>query len=144
MCKLSLQTPFLLFAAFCLISCSSANNKPSRIYFSTDSTAIVFADVDPAGLLKIRNTPGIDTAFTEIISVLETPAEDDSLSMERAVAGNIRVTDSTIVFRPKQSFVRGKDYIVISYIDSKFATMAMLLKGKEKLGVEPQQVTLSR
>lgn len=144
MCKFSLKLPFLLLLVCCLIACSLANNKPSQIYFSPDSTKIIFADIDPAGLLKIRNTPGIDTAFTEIMSVLETPGENDSIGREQAITGRIQVMDSIIVFSPTRPFVRGKDYIVISYINSKFADVATLLKGKDHRGVEPHQVTLSR
>lgn len=144
MFKFFFQISLLLVGIICLISCSAANNKPIQICFSKDSTAVVFAEIDPAGLLSIKNTPGIDTSFSEIISVLQTPADNDSTSMEMPVAGKIQLTDSTIIFRPLNAFISGRNYLVISYMNVQFASPSALLQGKANQGIKPQQVFLKR
>ncbi len=136
--------PPVLFWVACLMSCSSANNKPLSIRFSSDSTAIVFSDIDPAGLFQIRNTPHIDTAYADLIAVLQMPSDGDSADLEHDVAGKLLVTDSTLVFKPSKSFISGKNYLVISYMNAKFANPAKLLSGQLNHSVKPQQVTLMR
>lgn len=114
----------------CLFSCSPANNKPVSIRFSADSTAIVFADVDPAGLLALKNTAGITTHFSSLLTVMETPAEDDTTGREVVVPGKIYIAGRSVVFRPQTPFLTGKSYLVISYIHSGNGGMINLLKGK--------------
>lgn len=127
-----------------LISCSSANNKPVSIMFSADSSSIVFCDIDPAGLLQVRNTPGIDTAYSGVISILEEPDDDHSTGTELPYPGKIQVTDTTLVFKPDQPFVAGRSYLINSYMNVKFADPEMMLKGKINHGVKPEQVILKR
>jgi len=127
-----------------LFSCSSANNKPVLIAFSADSSEIVFSGIDAAGLLKVRNIPGIDTAYQQVISVLETPEEDDSTGMELPFSGKLSFTDSTLVFKPLVPFVPGKSYLVVSYINVKFGNTAMVLNEKLNAGLKPKQVMLIR
>ncbi|WP_442589780.1 hypothetical protein ACSBL2_00830 [Pedobacter sp. AW31-3R] len=142
MFKRIIGLPFFSAALWCLFSCSSANNKPVLIRFSADRTAIVLAGVDPAGLLTIKNTPGIDTAFSSVLTVLDTPAEDDSLGMEVAVPGRLLLKDSVIIFQPKEPFVPGKNYLVVSYLNSGSGAFLKLLRGKP--AVQPHQVLLRR
>lgn len=134
----------VLFGIACLMSCSSANNKPLSVRFSPDSTAIIFSDIDPAGLGLIRNIPGVDTAHADLITVLETPADEDTTSMEHNVRGKLEVTDSTLVFRPAESFISGKNYLVISYMNAQFASTDKIISGRLNPGVKPQQVMLRR
>lgn len=133
-----------MLLAACLMSCSSANNKPLSIRFSTDSTAIVFSVIDRAGLLQIRNRPHVDTAYTDLISVLETSDDEDSTEKEHEVPGKLMVTDSTLVFKPLKSFVRGKHYVVFSYMNSGFANTEKVLSGQLNHRIEPQQAVLKR
>jgi len=135
--------PVVLLVA-CLMSCSLANNKPLSIRFSADSTAIVFSAIDPAGLLQIRNRPGVDTAYADLISVLETSGDEDSTGRERDIPGKLEVTDSTLVFKPLKSFVPGKNYLVVSFMNSVFANTGKVLGGQLNHRVEPQQVVLKR
>lgn len=144
MFKYFVRSPLILLSVVCLVSCSSANNKPVLIGFSSDSTAIEFRDIDPAGLLQVRNTPNIDTAYTNVISVVQAPLENDSVGIEMPVPGKVRVTDSTIVFRPSVPFVHGRDYLVISYLNAKFGNSAMIFNGKLNHSVKPRQVILKR
>lgn len=134
----------LLLPVSVLISCSSANNKPVLIGFSSDSNSVVFSGINPAGLLQMRNTAGVDTAFSQFISVLETPSERDSLGIERMLKGEVRFTDSTVVFLPAVPFVAGKDYLVISYLNAQFANPTMIASGQLNHAVKPYQVILSR
>ncbi|KIO74987.1 hypothetical protein TH53_23340 [Pedobacter lusitanus] len=128
----------------CLMSCSLANNKPLSIRFSADSSAIVFSEIDPAGLWQIKNGLNTDTVHTDLVAVLETPADEDTSGMEHPVAGKLEVTDSTLVFKPEKSFVRGKNYLIVSFMNTNFAGTSKLIRGKLDHSVKPQQVMLKR
>ena len=112
--------------------------------FSADSSSIVFRDIDPAGLLQVRNTPHIDTAYSAFISVLQKPSENDSIGLEQPLPGKVKVTDSTIIFLPSKSFIKGQNYEVISYLNAKFSSPAMLFSGKLNHSVKPQYTILVR
>ena len=127
-----------------LFSCSSANNKPVLIGFSPDSTAIVFSGINQAGLLKVRAIPHVDTAYQEIISVAQTPGDDDSTGMELPFPGKILFTSNSIIFKPLTPFVPGKSYLVVSYMNMKFGNTAMVLRQKLNSGMKPDQVVLTR
>lgn len=144
MYKCFVKYPLVLLLAVFLFSCSSANNKPIVIRFSPDSTAVIFSDIDPAGLLQVKNAPGIDTGYNRILSVMETPSDDDSVSVEKPLPGKVRVTDSTVVFEPLTPFVPGKSYRVVSYMNVKFAGASMIWSGKLNQGVKSNQVLLKR
>lgn len=144
MFKYFVRSPLVLLSVVCLVSCSSANNKPVLIGFSSDSTSIEFRDIDPAGLLQVRNTPHIDTVYTNVISVAKMPLETDSAGSEMPVKGKVQVTDSTIVFHPSVPFVHGRDYLVISYLNAKFGNSEMIFSGKLNHSVKPRQVILKR
>lgn len=144
MFKSLIKLPLVCAVVVCLISCSSANNKPVLIQFSQDSNAVIFSGIDAAGLLQLRNTPGIDTAYSSVLSVMELPEENDSAGLERAVAGRIVISDSTAVFKPQHAFSRGKSYQVISYLNAKFGNAGMMLTGKLDHKVKPQKLILTR
>lgn len=144
MFKYFVRSPLMLLSVVCLVSCSSANNKPVLIWFSPDSTSVEFRGIDPAGLLQVRNTPDIDTAYANVISVVEMPLETDSAGTEMPVKGKVQVTDSTIVFHPSVPFIHGRDYLVISYLNAKFGNSAMIFSGKLNHSVKPRQVILKR
>lgn len=144
MFKCFIRSPLALLSVVCLVSCSSANNKPVLIGFSSDSTSIEFRGIDPAGLLQVRNTPHIDTAYSNVISVVQVPLEVDSTGIELPVPGKVRVTDSMIIFHPSMPFVHGRDYLVISYLNARFGNPAMIFSGKLNHNVKPRQVILKR
>jgi len=127
-----------------LLSCSTANNKPLSVGFSSDSLSIVFSDIHAAGMHQLRNTPGIDSTFRDLISVVELPQENGTKGVERHVPGRLAFTDSTIVFHPSTAFVKGKTYMVMSYLNAKFSDPAMIFSGKMNHGVRSTRVVLKR
>lgn len=144
MLKCSVNSSLLLLWMMCLISCSSANNKPLYIRFSADSTAIVFSGIAPAGLLQVRNTPHIDTVYSDVISILQIPVENDTTNMEAPFPGKISFTDSTIVFNPSAPFIKGRSYTVKSYLNARFGNARMIFSGKLSHSVKPEGVILTR
>jgi hypothetical protein len=136
--------PPVFFLVVCLISCSPANNKPVMIRFSPDSSVVVFSGIDPAGLLELRNTSGIDTSYSSVLSVMEIPGENDSLGFEHEFPGRLAISDSTIVFTPLVAFSKGKSYQAVSYLNAKFGNAGMMLTGHLDHKVKPQMVTLRR
>ena len=144
MFKCCIQSSWLFLSVISLVSCSSANNKPLPVGFSQDSSSIVFRDIDPAGLLQVKNIPHIDTVYSAFISVSQTPSENDSIGVEQSMPGKVTVTDSTIIFFPSKSFVKGQSYEVISYLNAKFSSPAMIFSGKLNHSVKPQHIILVR
>ena len=144
MYKYFVSYPAVLLWVIFLCSCSSANNKPIVIRFSADSTAIVFSGINPSGLLQVRNSPGIDTAYDSILSVMEIAGDNDSTQIERPLPGKVEVTDSNVLFKPLVPFVSGKNYLVMSYMNVKFGDASMLLKEKLNTGVKSNQAILKR
>ncbi|RZK72054.1 MAG: hypothetical protein EOO92_20085 [Pedobacter sp.] len=131
---------------FCLgiIACSSSNNKPLAIMFSADSTSIVISNVDRAGLLQLQNLKLTDSAYSNLISVLQTPSEKDSAIREELIGGTYQISDSTIVFTPAVSFVKNRDYLVITHINAKFGNAEQVAKGSLSTGVKPVEKQLTR
>lgn len=133
----------LVFAAF-LFSCSSTNSKPLLIAFSDDSTSIVFKNITQAGLLQLKNSKHADSAWSGLISVIQTPSEGDPITQERPVGGTIIANDSSIIFTPDKPFSRGTEYLVITYLNVSFGNTEKLLKGELSYGVKPQQKIVRR
>jgi hypothetical protein len=50
----------------------------------------------------------------------------------------------SLIFRPDQPFIKGKEYLVESYIGVKFATAGDLMMGKGKQNLKAQRQTLKR
>lgn len=144
MIKYFLQQTGVLSLVVLLFACSSTNNKPLLIGFSTDSTAIVFSHVDRAGLLQMRSMGKGDTVFHQLISVLQTPSEADAIFIEQEIAGNIVSTDSNLVFIPITPFVKGRDYLVITHLNVEFGRLKDMLTGDLKNRIRPVQKTLTR
>jgi hypothetical protein len=133
-----------LFAIF-LFACSSANNKPLLIGFSVDSSAIVFDHINRAGLLLLQNeSSGEDSTLNDLVSVLQTPSDQDSTLKELPIEGEIVVTDSNLVFIPKMPFVKGRSYLVVTHLNARFGSVKELLKNELKSGVRGHQQLLTR
>jgi hypothetical protein len=133
----------LVFIASCT-ACNSTKNKPLVIDFSSDSTQIIIRDIDPVGMLKIRNGDLNDSLLQQAVTVMESPSEEDSTGMERVMPGKvIRGTDH-LTFVPAEPFRKGKLYLVQTYINSAFSDLQTLIKGKTKLHMVPNQKTLGR
>ncbi|SMC72876.1 hypothetical protein [Pedobacter nyackensis] len=144
MVKGFLQQFSAFFGVVFLFACSSANNKPLLITFSADSTSIAFNGIDPVGLLQLQSASAGDSTLNSLISVLQTPSERDSTLKELPVPGRVLVTDSNLVFIPAQPFVKGRDYLVITYLNARFGDAKDLVSGKLKPEVRPIQQVLTR
>ncbi|MGN7990462.1 hypothetical protein ACTJKC_24200 [Pedobacter sp. 22226] len=124
-------------------SCSNRNNKPV-IKFSGDSTSIIITNIDEASLLQVKNTYQANVDTVNIMSVLIMPGELDSIQDELEVAGKVKIVGDSLIFNPDQPFVKGKDYLVESYIGVKFATVGNLITSSAKHNLQPQKQTLKR
>lgn len=144
MIKSFIQLFCTFFVAVFLFACTSANNKPLLIAFSADSTSIVFNNIDPVGLLQLQGDAVGDSTLSSLVSVLQTPSEQDSTLMELPIEGRVVVTDSNLVFIPAQPFVKGRDYLIITYLNARFGDAKDLASGELKPEVRPLQKTLTR
>lgn len=144
MAKYNVIVLFLFFITALFAGCSSADKKSLRIDFSPDSTAIVFSGIDQAGLNQLRNAQYPDSVLSELISVLQTPSEKDTNIREIPVQGHLKLTDSTIVFYPDTSFVSGRDYLVITHLNTSFVDAKRILTNEVRIKVKPVQKLLSR
>jgi hypothetical protein len=145
--KLSILCVFKCAAVmmcYILFACSSTNSKPLLVSFSADSSSIVFSNVDPAGLLHLNDIKASDSVLNDLIAVLQTPSESDSVIKESLIPGHLTLTDTNIVFTPNIPFVKGRDYLVITYINTKFGTAEQAIKSELRTGVRPNQITLTR
>jgi hypothetical protein len=132
----------LLF--FTLYACNATNNKPLLISFSSDSTTIVLKNIELAGFLQLKNNINSDSVYQNVVSVLQTPSETDSLGTEKYFTGRLYVAGDSLVFVPNQPFVKGQNYLVQTMINTKFATAKDILTAKVGHKVKAQQQVLSR
>ena len=144
--KLSFFLNFLCLPVFCcqFLNCTSTNSKPLLIEFSRDSTAIEFRNIDRPGLLQLQSIPEKDSVLSELIAVLQTPSETDTTIKEMPLPGKLVLTDSIIIFTPQRPFIKGNDYLVITYLNARFGTAEQILKSQLNTGVKPVQVLLTR
>ncbi|MFD2582798.1 hypothetical protein ACFSR6_09880 [Pedobacter vanadiisoli] len=125
------------------LSCSNRNNRPV-IKFSGDSSSIIIKNIDEASLLQVKNTYNAGGDTLNLISVSIKPGESDSLQDELELAGKVKILGDSLIFNPDQPFVKGKDYLVQSYIGVKFATIGNLITSSAKHNLQPQKQTLRR
>lgn len=112
--------------------------------FSSDSSSVVISNIDKAGLLQLRNLALTDSAYSDLISVLQTPSEKDSAIREEIIKGKYLVSDTNIVFSPDAPFVKGRDYLIITHINGKFGDAESIAKGSLSTGVKPEEQLLRR
>ncbi|SMC71063.1 hypothetical protein [Pedobacter africanus] len=134
----------VLCTLVCLLACSSANNKPLLIGFTADSTAIVFKGIDRAGLLQLKSIKNTDSILYSLISVLETPSEKNPAIQEAPVEGRFKLGNDNLVFIPSRPFVKGRDYLVITHLNTKFGTLKDAISGGLNNRVKPVHQLLSR
>jgi hypothetical protein len=133
---------------FCVISsvfsCTSTNSKPLLIGFSADSSSIVFDNIDQPGLLQLKNAPATDSVFYDVISVLQTPSETDTAIKEMSIKGHIRINGEEVVFVPEEPFVKGRDYLIVTYLNARFGNAEDIMKDKVNYSIKPLQKLLTR
>lgn len=140
------KVKFLIASSFLglLIACSSTNSKPLSIEFSSDSSKIIIKNINEAGLFKLKSNIKTDSTYQKIVSVLQTPSDDDSTSMEIEYPGNLDIIGDSLVFTPKMPFVKGKLYLVESIMNTQFAKGEDIIKSDVGHMVKAQQKFLKR
>lgn len=133
---------FLVMSFLC--ACSTSNNKSLQIDFSADSSMIIFKQIEPAGLLQLKNNLPTDTQYQKLVSVLQTPGDDDSTSMEMEWPGKLVMDNDQLVFVPDSPFRKGKLYLVQTMLHADFATTKEVLHAEVGHHVKPQQQLLKR
>lgn len=127
----------------CLLACTTAKNKPVSIHFMADSSRIAISNIEEAGLYQIKSKLN-DTTYQNLVSVLQTPAEDDSTSMEMEWPGKLSIQGDSLIFTPEKPFEKGKDYLVQTIINVQFAGTKDIVKADVGHYVKPQQIILHR
>jgi hypothetical protein len=125
-------------------ACSSANNKPVSIAFSSDSTTILLKNIDPAGLYQLQSMGSTDSLPAALVRVLDTPGDEDSTGTEHEVPGKIRLLKDGLEFRPMEQYKPGRQYLVTSYLNVRFGNLQRALKGTMSNRVKPTQQLLKR
>lgn len=125
------------------ISCSNTNSKPV-IKFSGDSSSIIIKNIDEASFLQVKNAYKTNPDSLDLISVLLTPGDQDSLQVERQISGRFSIGGDSVVFKPNEPFIKGQNYLVESYIGVSYADAKKLLTNGIKHNLQPQQQILTR
>ena len=139
----SVKYLLLLIISAVFLSCSGKSDKPV-IKFSGDSSSIVIKNINQASLFEIKKTMQANPDSIKFISVLVTPGDEDSLQDEKDIFGKILLKGDSIIFVPQQTFIKGKTYLVESYIGVKFADGSKLFKGTITHNLKPQIQMLKR
>ncbi|MBB2146434.1 hypothetical protein GM921_13110 [Pedobacter sp. LMG 31464] len=126
-----------------LFGCTT-NNKPLLIHFSKDSSAIVITNIEPAGLFQLKNNINTDTTYQNLVSVLQTPTDDDSTSMEVEWPGKLSIIGDSLLFTPANPFVKGKSYLIETMLNVQFAKGEEIVKSNVGHAVKAQQQMLKR
>ena len=135
---------FLVFLTCFLIACKHSDNKPVAIKFSPDSSKILISGIHPAGFYQLKSKLNTDVDYQQLVTVLETPAEDDSTGYERAWSGRLSLMDDVLVFSPDTAFRRGKSYLIETWLNTSFADLEKVWSGRVNKGLRAQQVLLKR
>ena len=132
----------VLISFCCLAACNSTKNKPLEINFSKDSTSIVIRNVDPVGMAKIARGELSDSLLQELVTVVESPLKGDTAELELQLPGKVQQLGDSLVFQPSRPFEKGRKYMVLTYINSKFADFQSVIKSKTKFNMAPNQQVL--
>jgi flagellar capping protein FliD len=127
-----------------LAACNSTNSKPLSIRFSSDSSKIIISAINEAGLYQLKANINTDSNYQKLVSVLQTPAEDDSTSMEVEWPGNLSVAGDSLIFTPTLPFEKKKEYLVETILNAQFASGKDIIKSKVGFKVKAQQQILQR
>jgi len=128
----------------CLAACNSTKNRPLDIDFSGDSTSIVIKNIDPAGMAKIKNGELDNSLVQELVTVVESPLAGDTAELQLQMPGKVLPVGDSLIFQPARPFERGRKYMVLTYINSKFADFQSVIKSKTKFNMAPNQQVLWR
>ncbi|WP_316737949.1 hypothetical protein [Pedobacter aquatilis] len=132
---------FLLSLIINIASCSNTNKNPV-IKFSADSNLIIIKKIDETSLYQVKNNLSLDSS--NLVSILSIPNVTDSLQDEEKVSGTLKLLADSIVFTPEENFIKGKTYIVETYLGTSFADKNKLFKGKITHNLQPYVQVLKR
>lgn len=133
-----------LLYCFCLFACTTTNPKPIAISFAADSNTIVIRNIEKAGLFQLKANLATDTTYQNLVTVLQTPADDDTASMEIEWPGKLMLKENNLIFMPDTPFVKGKYYLVQTMLNTQFATGKEIVQAEVGHAVKPQQKLLKR
>ncbi|WP_343530714.1 hypothetical protein [Pedobacter sp.] len=114
-------------------SCFFKEDKSLDIRFSSDSTKIVLSGIEDANLFQLRKYLK-DTAFAETLLSVEVVGQENKA--DSLIKGNLEVVDKTLVFTPRQPFVKGTAYMVQTVLNSSFGKTKDILQSD--LGHKPK------
>ena len=95
-----IKFPASVICFYFLFSCNTTNEKPLVIVFSSDSSQIVVKDINQVGLFQLKSHIDTDSAYQKLVTVLQTPADDDSTSMEVEWKGKLSLKGDELLFTP--------------------------------------------
>jgi hypothetical protein len=127
-----------------LFACNSTKSRPLEIDFAKDSASIEIRNIDPAGMAKIRNGELNDSLLQELVTVLQSPLAGDSVGMELEVEGKVLPAADALIFKPEAPFEKGRKYMVLTYVNSRFADFQSIIKSQTKFNMAPNQKVLWR
>lgn len=127
-----------------LCSCSEPKSKPLIIAFSSDSSKIVVKNINEAGIFQLKKNMNTDSSYQQLVTVLQTPIDNDSTVMEIEWTGKLSLKDNRLIFTPDLPFIKGKAYLVETILNSQFASGEDIIRGRVGTQIKPQQKTLKR
>jgi hypothetical protein len=127
-----------------ILACNPTANKSLSIKFSADRTSILVSNIDESALFQLKNNINKDTTYQNLLTVLETPNDDDSTSMEREWPGKLTMNGNELEFKPDSPFIKGKSYLVETILNVSFADAEKLVKGKMNTSLKAEQQLLKR
>lgn len=139
-----IKFPISIICFWLLFSCNTVNNKPVVIVFSSDSSQIVVKDINEAGLFQLKSHIDTDSAYQKLVTVLQTPADDDSTGMEVEWTGKLSLKGKEVLFTPSLPFLRGKTYLVETILNTQFASGEDIIKDRVGTKIRAQQQALKR
>ncbi len=134
----------ILIAGFSL-SCRETTKEKLLIGFSSDSSAIELRGLDKASGYELKKVlqDGLGEA-AELVVVMETPGEDDSVTMEKEWSGKWSFSGDHLRFEPLQSFEKGKSYRVETILGTSFADWKKVIAGGMESNLPRQVQVLQR
>ena len=126
------------------LACNSSKEESLTIEFSADSSQILFKNIEPSGLLQLRNNLSTDSAYQKLVTVFQTPSDHDSTSMEMVWPGQLKLQGDTLIYMPANAFVKGKTYLVETIVNTHFASRGEVLQAEIGHQLKANRKTLIR
>ena len=135
---------FGIILMWSLFSCSTQDDDLLSIEFSADSSKIVLKNISAGGLLQLKKNLVTDSSYQKLVSVLQTPSDDDSTGMELEWPGQLTLENDQLVYLPDTPFVKGQHYLVQTIINAHFGNKKEVLTSDIGHRIKNQQQLLVR